>query len=209
MAKAEELGPLPGVLPGSPVPLFPLPNLFLIPGALLPLHIFETRYRAMMRDLLDRDGRLALGTILDYPGHAVTDPPRVEKLGGLGEIENYQKLDDGRFVILVRGLARTVVEELPSTKPYRIARLRAATEAPVRVEEGAALAGELSAAIRHRAGSELELPDGLAVSQLADVLLMHLELPPKRMSELYSCLDVRKRAHAALAEHKKKPADTA
>ena len=89
---------------GEAVPLFPLPNLFLIPGALLPLHIFEERYRTMARDLLDSAGRLVLGTVLKEEGAAMGSNPTIEPLAGLGYLENYQILPDGRFLILVRGL---------------------------------------------------------------------------------------------------------
>ncbi|HEX5054111.1 MAG TPA: LON peptidase substrate-binding domain-containing protein, partial [Planctomycetota bacterium] len=52
-------------LPNSPVPIFPLPGAFLFPHQVMPLHVFEPRYREMVEDLLDSPGRLVIGTQLE------------------------------------------------------------------------------------------------------------------------------------------------
>ena len=185
----------------GPIPLFPLPNVFLIPGAMLPLHIFEPRYRRLVKDLLDCPGRLVIGTILVPDGGEPAEVGRVESLGGLGFLESYQALPDGRFLVLVRGLARVRVHECASSEPYRKVQFDILHDIPVPAQEEGALEEQLRDAIGQRAGPHLELPDGLAVSQLADLLIMHLKLPPETMSELFNLQEVSMRARRALNEH--------
>jgi Lon protease-like protein len=106
------------------VPLFPLPNVVLFPRMLLPLHVFEPRYRAMVRDAL-RGPRL-IGMVLlrgawqaDYAGR-----PPIFTTGTVGQIVHVEELPDGRFDIVLRGLATFVVrDELPPLQPYREARV--------------------------------------------------------------------------------------
>jgi Lon protease-like protein len=107
------------------VPIFPLPDAVLFPHTLLPLHIFEPRYREMVRDCLAGDRRLAMGLLRpgwekDYYGR-----PPLFSVAGAGEIIHHEALDDGRFNILVRGTMRIgLTAELPAGKPYRIVRAR-------------------------------------------------------------------------------------
>lgn len=131
------------------LPLFPLPELVLLPGALLPLHIFEPRYRKLVRDLLDAgsDGPRALG-IVCVPDPAQVDAagmPEIAKVAGLGTMVDCSELPSGRFNILVRGRARVSLEELPFVSPYRRARARVLWETEVDVSS-TLTAGLISAA---------------------------------------------------------------
>jgi Lon protease-like protein len=107
------------------IPIFPLPDVVLFPHTLLPLHIFEPRYRQMVRDCLDGDRRLAMALLRpgwenDYYGR-----PPIYPIAGAGEIIQHEELPDGRFNILLRGTMRIgITAELPSDKPYRAARAR-------------------------------------------------------------------------------------
>lgn len=107
------------------IPIFPLPDVVLFPHTLLPLHIFEPRYRQMVRDCLDGDRRLAMALLRpgwenDYYGR-----PPIYPIAGAGEIIQHEELSDGRFNILLRGTMRIgITAELPSDKPYRAARAR-------------------------------------------------------------------------------------
>ncbi len=109
------------------LPLFPLPNAVLFPHALLPLHIFEDRYRAMTRDILSGARFLTIGLIA--PGaSAEDDRPPVLPIAGVGEVVMAHELPDGRFNLVVRGRARVRIDqELPSEQPYRLV---SATELP-------------------------------------------------------------------------------
>lgn len=103
--------------------LFPLPNVVLFPHVMQPLHIFEPRYRQMTRDALEGDRLIALAAPLpgwesDYAGS-----PALHSIACLGQIAAEQQLDDGRFNILLRGVARIrIVREIPCEKLYRVAR---------------------------------------------------------------------------------------
>jgi hypothetical protein len=115
--------------------VFPLPNAVLLPGALLPLHIFEQRYRDMARDVLDGNHLIAIARL--QPGYEpeYDDRPPVFPTAGIGEIIASELLDDGRYYILLRGLARVhIEEELPPRRAYREVRARlvddGATEQP-------------------------------------------------------------------------------
>lgn len=105
------------------VAVFPLPQVVLFPGALMPLHIFEPRYRTMTRDVLATTRQLSIALI---PEDHETDrygQPQIAGIAGIGEIVKCDALPDGRFNLLVEGRARVRVEELPYKRPYRRARL--------------------------------------------------------------------------------------
>ena len=100
------------------VPVFPLAGALLLPRAMLPLHIFEPRYRAMVRDSLLGDG--LIGMIQPLRGGDDTNPP-VFDIGCLGKIIGSKSLDDGRYLISLQGVSRfRVSEELaPHEEGYR------------------------------------------------------------------------------------------
>ena len=103
------------------IPLFPLPDAVLFPGARLPLHVFEPRYRTMTEDALAGDG--LIGTILVQSGADMSeDRPPIYGVGCAGSIQQSRRLADGRFLIELEGRFRfRIVSEVPSDKPYRIA----------------------------------------------------------------------------------------
>jgi len=107
------------------IPIFPLPDVVLFPHTSLPLHIFEPRYREMVRDCLAGDKRLAMALLRpgwenDYYGR-----PPIYPLAGAGEIIQHEELPDGRFNILLRGTMRiSITAELRGDKSYRVARAR-------------------------------------------------------------------------------------
>jgi Lon protease-like protein len=112
-------------LPDSTVvPVFPLPNVVLYPGTLVPLHIFEPRYRSMVRDSSRGDGLIGMALLQagyeeDYEGS-----PSIHEIGTVGRIEQLEPLADGRFTLNLVGLQRVEYHEIPSDKPYRLARVR-------------------------------------------------------------------------------------
>ncbi|MFZ5891964.1 MAG: LON peptidase substrate-binding domain-containing protein [Myxococcota bacterium] len=117
---------IPTALDLEEVPVFPLPHVVLLPGALLPLHVFEPRYRQMTRDTLAGRRLLAIARLkpgfeADYHGR-----PPIYPTCGIGEIVRHELRKDGCYDILVAGLVRAVVrEELPATHPYRLVRAKA------------------------------------------------------------------------------------
>lgn len=104
------------------LPMFPLPDVTFFPHTMLPLHIFEGRYRAMVTDVLARDRRLCIVQLL--PGYEATyaQKPAVQAVAGVGEIVKCERLATGRYNILMRGDARVRIErEHPSDTLYRVA----------------------------------------------------------------------------------------
>lgn len=108
------------------VRLFPLPNVVLFPRVDLPLHVFEQRYRDLVKDSLDADRRIGMALLRgdwrrDYEGR-----PELFALGCVGTIEAFSALDDGRSNLILRGSSRfEIVEEiLDAPTSYRQARVR-------------------------------------------------------------------------------------
>ncbi len=192
-------------MPASPTfPMFPLPNFFLFPGTAVPLHIFEERYRQMVTDILDGQGRIVMAAIAEgYESESLGSPP-VFEVGGLGEIVQHRELDDGRYVIVLAGIARVRIREVSSDRLYRMAAVDVIEEAEP--PGGERLSGDtteletrLVEAIQRRIDQNLELPDDLSLGQLADLLLHRLPLEQSAMQRLFADADPRRRAEGALA----------
>lgn len=109
------------------LPVFPLTGVMLLPGTVLPLHIFEPRYRAMIEDALDADK--IFGMIQPFaPQNDNRGPepggenaaPDLYKVGCAGYIEKCEKLPDGRFFVQLKGVNRfRIAEELALQRGYR------------------------------------------------------------------------------------------
>lgn len=103
------------------IPLFPLPGVALFPELPLPLHIFEQRYRTMLKDALA--GSRFIGIVQVRPGRE-GDPSPIFSIGCAGRIEGVAELEDGRSNIVLRGVSRfSIDEELSEGRPYRVARV--------------------------------------------------------------------------------------
>jgi uncharacterized protein len=103
------------------LPIFPLPELTFFPHTLLPLHVFEARYRTMVMDCLARDRRMAVVGL--KPGYepAYEGKPAVYPVAGVGRIVQSERLATGRFNILLKGEGRVRIDrELPSDTLYRM-----------------------------------------------------------------------------------------
>jgi Lon protease-like protein len=97
------------------VPIFPLAGALLFPRTQLPLHIFEPRYRAMVRDALASDPVIAMVQPKDEG-----DPPSLFEIGCLGRIVGSEELADGRFNIVLEGIGRfRIAREAEVETPYR------------------------------------------------------------------------------------------
>ncbi|MCB9915216.1 MAG: LON peptidase substrate-binding domain-containing protein [Planctomycetes bacterium] len=195
-------GSLPSVRPRRVAPLFPLPKVFLYPSVVLPLHVFEPRYRRMVEDLLDRQGWIVISPIrAGFEDQAAGAPP-VYPVGGLGEIVKHTRLPDGRFLITLAGLMRVRIEEVPCETPYRQVAFEPLHEVQPDGEAAERLRAELRDAILERSEVFLELPPDLPAGPLSDLLLQNLDLPVDRMSAAFAEPVVQKRAEYALAEHR-------
>ena len=106
------------------LPVFPLARTVLLPGEVLPLHIFEPRYRDMVRDALATHRVIGLVRILSDQEGPEGEAPAVEPVGCAGLIAHHQRLDDGRYLIWLVGIERfRIQEELTSPYAYRQVRV--------------------------------------------------------------------------------------
>jgi uncharacterized protein len=140
------------------LPIFPLPDVVLFPGALLPLHIFEPRYRTMTADVLSGARVLAVARLVPgFEGDYYGRPP-VYATVGVGELISHEELSDGRSNILLRGVARGAIQtELSPEKPYRLVRARLLADEEAQAEELASKQRQLVAVCDHLATL---LPEG-------------------------------------------------
>ena len=100
------------------IPLFPLPGALLFPRAQLPLHIFEPRYREMVREAIARSGQI--GMVQPQLAESDRQNPPLYAVGCAGEIAGMEEMDDGRFNIVLNGVNRfRMVAEVDLGTPYR------------------------------------------------------------------------------------------
>ena len=104
----------------SRFPIFPLPNVVLFPGAQLPLHVFEPRYRLMAADALAAEK--VIGMVLIRPGETPMQPRApIFGIGCAGHMHRIQQLPDGRLNFILLGERRfRIARECEEDKPYRL-----------------------------------------------------------------------------------------
>ncbi len=109
--------------PPSVLPIFPLTGSLLLPGNFMPLNIFEPRYRNMVEDALADGGHIGMiQPVLPGPDNLGIgeDDPELYSVGCAGLLEQAERQDDGRFLILLRGVVRfRVDEEIGQRRGYR------------------------------------------------------------------------------------------
>jgi Lon protease-like protein len=115
----------------SAVPLFPLPNVVLFPRAVLPLHIFEDRYKAMTADVLAGNRLVAMALLKAGWEKDYYQFPAIEPVVCVGEILSWEQLPDGKYNFLLQGRTRARVISESKRKAYRVAELNELEEAPI------------------------------------------------------------------------------
>ena len=113
------------------LPLFPLPNVVLFPNVFLPLHIFEARYREMVADAIATDRMIGMvllrpGWERDYDGR-----PPVYRVGCSGVVTHVERLPDGCYNLVLRGLERFQIVEEDRQRSYRRAVIEPVRELPL------------------------------------------------------------------------------
>lgn len=99
------------------MPLFPL-NTVLFPGLTLPLHIFEERYRQLVRELVESAGPRRFGVVAIRQGLEVGDEPELYDVGCVAELRKVQPYADGRFDIVTTGGPRFRLTATDDSRPY-------------------------------------------------------------------------------------------
>jgi uncharacterized protein len=187
------------------LPIFPLPGAVLLPHALVPLHIFEPRYRKMTRDCDEGLRVLALANIPDDRA-AAERPARVLPVVGVGVLARVDRLPGGRFNIVLRGVQRaSIEEELATQEPYRL--VRAAFLSPSRSSPSAdrmaadlkQLVLALSAAMRNEETQALTQLAARAADpgDLADLVAGALIANPRERQAVLEAVEVEPRLELA------------
>jgi Lon protease-like protein len=165
--------------------LFPLPNLVLFPRVMQPLHIFEPRFRQLTADALAGDRLIALALLRDNWEHNYDGKPPVHPVACLGKIVADQRLDDGRYHLLLRGMGRVrIVRELPGPKLYRSAEVALLSDVEIQKPARQQWRRRLIAAVTRwfddKGGVQKELSkvltSKLPLGALADILTFALPL---------------------------------
>ncbi len=194
------------------IPLFPLPNVVLFPRAVVPLHIFEPRYRLMVQHCLDGDG--VFGMVLTRPNgvddadspHALDhldDPgPAMHQVGAAGKIVGHRALPDGRSYILVHGLQRFRIGDVGHDEPYLTARVAYLRAPELHPERDATLYAELidhfdaylACCAGDTARAHERAHDTEGAADAADFIASCLDLSPARRQSLLELIDPEARA---------------
>ena len=201
MTKASESTSVPSV-----VPVFPLPGVVFFPASVLPLHIFEPRYRVMVEEALAGDRLIAMA--LPKPGWegSYEGAMDVFELGCVGRIENPQKLPDGRYNLALAGLCRVSFVEFVQDEPFRKARIVPIPDAHLdpaagsRVDEEMHLLAAFSSlhGAMGSAGSQapLAVNPGIPFEVLVNSLCLHSELDAYEKQKLLELPDAERRCIA-------------
>jgi len=190
-------------LPLGDAPLFPLPDGSLIPGELLPLRIFEPRYRAMMEAVREGEGIIAIATLLpgwelDYHGN-----PSIARVVGVGRVVRDQLNDDGTSDIVLHGLARGSIGEELQNSPFRRASVRLHTDGgDAHPAEAFRLGRHLLQGLAQRAQDHsplvYDVTCALNVGKLTDRIAGALELRPQTRVAVMQAIELPQRVEVLL-----------
>ena len=192
------------------LPLFPLPNVVLFPSVFLPLHIFEARYREMVADAIAGDRMIGMALLRPGWEHDYEGRPPVYPIGSSGVITHFERLTDGRYNIILRGLERfRILEEDPS-RVYRRAIVERLADGRLDADDRTVirrLRGKLEALLAPavaKAGTDVINASAMGDEDLINALAQYLDLEPLEKQALLerSCLRSRTESLVELLEMK-------
>jgi Lon protease-like protein len=164
------------------IPIFPLPNVVLFPNVFLPLHVFEPRYREMVDEALKGDRIIGMvllrpGWQTDYEGR-----PPVYPVGCAGVITHAERLNDGRFNIVLRGMEKFTIRGEEGGHAYRMAIVETIDEPPASAwrAEMQTHRQRLEALLMPHTErrTDLKIPSAMPDEDLVNALAQYLELEP-------------------------------
>jgi Lon protease-like protein len=172
-------------MPPFSIPIFPLPSVVLFPNVLLPLHIFEPRYRQMVEEALAGDRMI--GMVLLKPGFEANyeGAPAVYRTGCAGLITRAERLEDGRFNMVLRGVEKFTIRNEDAPAPGRLYR-----SAVISPQDESVPDGDRESLTRERTRLlailtpvladylQSELPAGMPDEDLVNALAQYLNLDP-------------------------------
>ena len=183
------------------LPLFPLPNVVLFPHVFLPLHIFEARYREMVADALEGDRMI--GMVLLRPGwdHDYEGRPPIYRIGCSGVLTHTERLSDGRYNLVLRGIERFRVVDEDDTRSYRRAAIEPLIERPLDAVDREVIQQQ-RAKIEAMLGSgqanagDSRMPASMADEDLVNALAQYLDLEALEKQALLEQPGLRSRAES-------------
>jgi Lon protease-like protein len=189
---------------GVEIPLFPL-SVVLFPHMPLPLHVFEERYRQMMRDC-QQDGT-SFGVVAIREGVSVGGTATPHPVGTLAQLRKVERLEDGRYNLLVVGASRFRILRLSTRRPYLLGEVEYLQDSDGEQDVSGQLARQVGAAfrgyadtLRQLAGQEpatIELPDDPEL--LSYLVAATLQVEIARKQELLEMDAAQARLRACLA----------
>jgi Lon protease-like protein len=186
------------------IPIFPLPNVVLFPRTLLPLHIFEPRYRKMVGDALE--GSRQIGMVLLQPGWPGGYQGNLEVFdtGGAGLITEYKSLEEGHYNILLSGHHRFRIMDFIQEEPYRVARVQLLKEILPSDREANEIATELALSFQElnlesvSSEMDLDLLEELDFPTLVNSICSSLSLSVYDKQQLLEMDNLKTRAQSIL-----------
>ncbi|MGH7731426.1 MAG: LON peptidase substrate-binding domain-containing protein [Candidatus Eiseniibacteriota bacterium] len=190
----------------NPVPVFPLPGTVLFPGVYLPLHVFEARYRALVREALAAARLVALALLMpgwerDYQGS-----PEFHPLGCLARIDEVAWLPDDCYRLRLLGLERVRLGRPVREFPYRAVRAEAVPQEPfseddalIQLERRALIetAGRFARLAESAGGEPRPVEEALGFEPLVNSLCMGLAMGPGEKLALLAMDSVLERGRRA------------
>jgi Lon protease-like protein len=178
--------------------LFPLPTVVLFPNVFLPLHVFEPRYREMIADALASDRVIGMALLRqgweqDYEGR-----PPMYSVGCSGVITHVERLPEGRYTIVLRGVERFRIGQEDDGRSYRRAVVTPMPERPASDDDRLALR-HLRARLESLvvpSGGDVRIAAGMADEEIVNALAQYLELDAIEKQALLEHDSTRERAKA-------------
>lgn len=199
--------------PRQPVPVFPLPDLVLFPRTVLPLHVFELRYRAMVRDALQGERVIGMALLKSGWEHDYHGSPEFFPVGCLARVQAVEWLPNDCYDLKVAGVARIRFDRIEREYPYRAARVSLLPQEPLPEDdplvdlERRALA-EAFLRYARDLGSPATVRDEVPLEPLVNHVCMSLALDPaekQALLEMDSVLDRSRRAREWMGKGPARP----
>ena len=203
-AWAQRDSPAPGQRQGaavvpSVIPIFPLEDATLFPGASHPFHIFEPRYREMIADALKGDRIIGMATLkpgyeADYDGR-----PPIFAIGCAGLITDVEELPDGRFNVMLQGIAKFRISREDPSRRYRLAHIEVMPETlGDRGMEALGAERRRLKALVTKPGSGSSIPPGIPDEEVVNTLAQYVPVDPPERQTLLELKDALARAQALI-----------
>ena len=184
------------------LPLFPLPNVVLFPNVFLPLHIFEPRYREMVADALTSDRMIGMVLLKPRWQDEYEGRPPVYSIGCSGVMTHAERLADGCYNIVLRGVERFRIVAEDHALSYRRAAVEPIADGTLSSLDRTAIRTQrarletlLAPAVDHAEG-DAKIPAAMPDEDLVNALAQYLDLEPLERQALLEKGDLRTRAES-------------